>query len=388
MNLARVFLVTSLFSMLALVACQSAAPSSPPAPTAAAASTPVSAATVSSTAAGSIPTRPAATVTGTQTSAPEPQAKPAAASSTSEPTTLIASYSELTPINLPTWIAKEQGFFDKNGLNVDIRLLESSLGVSALLAGDEQFAAMGGSETLAAVLNGADLVVLACFSPVYPYKLEVASSIKTAQDLKGKKLGISRFGSSSDSATRAALKQLGLDPEKDVTLVQVGSLAARTAALLSGALDGAVDALPDTLNLEAHGFHPLLDLAAQELPAVNNVLVTTGAFATNNATITQKYVDAIVQGVARAKSDKSLSIQLTQKYLGDRGGDANAVAAAYDYDIGEVMKIPPIVKPQQFKDALSQLATKNAKAKDFDVGSIIDNTFVESAVARGLGNTN
>jgi ABC-type nitrate/sulfonate/bicarbonate transport system substrate-binding protein len=312
---------------------------------------------------------------------------PTAPSTTATPAALSVSYSELTPINMALWIADDQGFFKNNGLQVDTRYLESSLGVSALLAGEEQFAAMGGSETLAAVLNGADLEALASFSPVYPYKLEVAASINSAADLKGKKLGVSRFGSSSDSATRAALRELGLNADTDVTLVQVGSLADRTAALLNGSLDGAVDGLPDTLILEAHGLHPLVDLAGEHLPAVNNLLITRKSWASTHKAVTQAYVDSIVQGIARAKSDKPLSLQLMQKYLQDRSGDATQMSAAYDYDIGEVMRIPPVVEPGQFRDAQTQLAATAPAASDFDVQSIIDNSYVNDAIARGLGNT-
>src|SRR5579864_6218810 len=302
-----------------------------------------------------------------------------AASATTAPTSLTVSYSELTPINMALWIADDQGYFKSNGLDVQMHYLESSLGVSALLAGDEQFASMGGSETLAAVLNGADLEALASFSPVYPYKLEVAAGINSAADLKGKKLGISRFGSSSDSATRAALRELGLNADTDVTLVQVGSLADRTAALLNGSLDGAVDGLPDTLILEAHGLHPLVDLAAEHLPAVNNLLITRKSWAVAHRSETQAYVDAIVQGIARAKADKALALQLMQKYLQDRSGDATQMSAAYDYDIGEVMRIPPVVEPSQFADAKAQLAASTPAASDFDVQSIIDNSFVNDA---------
>jgi len=267
---------------------------------------------------------------------------------------------------------------------VDTRYLESSLGVSALIANEIQFASMGGSETLAAVANGADLEVLASFSPVYPYKLEVNSNIQAAQDLKGKKLGVSRFGSSSDVASRAALRELGLS-DTDVTFVQVGSLADRTAALLNGNLDGAVTGVPDTLVLEEHGFHPLLDLAAEQAPAVNNVLVARKSWVNAHHDVTQAYVDTIVEGIALAKSDKPLALSLITKYLQDRAGNDAQMSAAYDYDIGEVIKLPPVIKPEQFKDALGMLESANSKVTDFDLSTVIDDSFVENAAARGVG---
>jgi NitT/TauT family transport system substrate-binding protein len=259
--------------------------------------------------------------------------------------------------------------------------------VGALLSDEVKFAAMGGSETLAAAVNGADLTVLATLSPYYPYRLEVKDSIKTASDLKGKKLGISRIGSSSDSATRAALKMLGLNADTDVEFVQVGSLAARTAALLSGQLDGGVDGLPDWINLEAHGFHPLLDLAAAKLPAVNNTLVARRAWVRENKHTAQQYVDSIVQGIARAKADEPLSIKLTQQFLKDRSGERSALEATYDLTIKQIMQIPPVTTAAMFQDSLTQLATKTSKAKSYDINQLIDNSFVKDAAKRGIGKT-
>src|ERR1051326_4377885 len=367
-----------------------APPTSPPAAPTLAAPAPT---TVPAPAATVAPAAPAAPAT-VAPAAPPPTVAPAAPAATVAPATsheaaphLIVSYSELTPINMALWIADDQGLFKKHGLTVDTRYLESSLGVSALLAGEIQFASMGGSETLAAVANGADLEVLAPFSPVYPYKLEVNSSINSAQDLTGKKLGVSRFGSSSDIATRAALRDLGV-PDSDVSFVQVGSLAARTAALLNGNLDGAVTGLPDTLILEEQGFHPLLDMAAEQIPAVNNVLVSRKSWVTAHHDTTQAYVDAVIEGIARAKADKPLALQLISKYLQDRAGNDEQASAAYDFDMGEVLRVPPVIKADQFKDAVALVAAADpAKMSDFDISSVIDDSFVEDAAARGIGMT-
>ncbi len=355
--------VVGLVCVLVLAACDSAAPPQSRSP-------------------ASSQSPPLASASAPTTSAADSGARPAQSGPASR---LTASYSELTPINLPMWIGKEAGLFQKRGLDVDILLIESSLGVGALLSGQVHFAAMGGSETLAAIVNGADFAVLASLSPVYPYQLQVASYIKSPQDLKGKKLGVSRFGSSSDSATRAALRRFGLKPDEDVTIVQVGSLAARTAAMLSGALDGGVAALPDTFALEAKGFHTLLDLAAERLPAVNNTLVVSRPWMAANRDTTQKFVDTTVEGIARAKKDKPLALDLMRKYLKERGEDPKALEATYDFDVGEVLQIPPVTKPEQFNDALGQLSAQVPKAKGFDVNTIIDNSFVLNAVGQGLG---
>lgn len=309
----------------------------------------------------------------------KPSGSAAASIAPAPPGTLLTSYSELTAINAPLWLAVDAGLFKKEGLQVEARLIESSLGVGALLSDEVKFAAMGGSESLAAAVNGADLVALATLSPVYPYKLEVRNSIKSPEDLKGKKLGISRIGSSSDSATRAALRKLGLNPDTDVTLVQVGSLAARMAALFSGNLDGAVAALPDTLKIEAQGYHPIIDLAAQRLPAVNNTLVARRGWVNSHKEETQKYVNGVVDGIRLAKSDKAQTVEVMKKYLKQRSGDERALDATYEFYVNQVFQIPPVSSAELFHDALEQLSRKEAKAKNFDVNSIIDNSFAKKA---------
>lgn len=327
-----------------------------------------------------------ATAAPRSTAAPPASMGAAATIAPAAPGTIVTSYSEISPNDIPLWVALDGGAFKQNGLDVDARLVESSLGIGALLSGEVKFAAMGGSETLAAAVGGADLSVLAAIAGVYAYKLEVSPAIKSAQDLKGKKLGISRIGSSSDLGTRAALKKLGLEPDKDVQLVQIGSLAARVAALLSGALDGAVSGLPDNLELEAHGFHPLLDLAQEHLPNVNNTLVARKAWVATNKPTAQRFVDSLVEGIARTKNDKAFALAVMKKYFKERGSDEHALEVTYDFSANEVFHIPPLTTLEQFQDSINELSKSEPKAKAFDVKPLIDNTFVESAAARGVGN--
>jgi ABC-type nitrate/sulfonate/bicarbonate transport system substrate-binding protein len=327
---------------------------------------------------------------GSATPSPTAAASKPAATAAAPPAsiaagTIVASFSEISPNDIPLWVAQDGGAFKQHGLTVDARLVESSLGVGALLSGETKFAAMGGSETFAAAVGGADLTVLAAIAGVYAYKLEVSPAIKSGQDLKGKKLGISRIGSSSDLGTKAALKKLGLEYGKDVELVQIGSLAARVAALYSGALDGAVSGLPDNIELEAHGFHPLLDLAQERLPSVNNTLVARKAWVVANKATTQGFVDALIEGIARTQKDKAFTLGVMAKYFKDRGNDKSALEATYDFSAAEVFHNPPLTTKEQFKDSVDELGQSEPKAKTFDLNSLIDNSFVEDAAKRGVG---
>ena len=117
--------------------------------------------------------------------------------------------------------------------------------------------------------------MVASLTPLYPYVLEVQGNIKTGADLKGAKIGITQFGSTIDAATRVALKQLGLSAN-DVTLLQLTSISARTEALLNNAIQAGLSSPPDSLLLEAHGLHVLVDLAELKAPASSVLLGARG----------------------------------------------------------------------------------------------------------------
>src|SRR5205814_2502862 len=136
-----------------------------------------------------------------------------------------------------------------------------------------------------------DFVVLAITSPVSQFVFEVAQDIKGPADLKGKRLGISTIGSSSDISLRVALKLLGLDPDKDVNITAVGSTSNRLAALLSGQIQGAMELPLDTPKLEANGFHRLIDLGELKHPAVGQGIVAQRAYVSAHKDIVQKYID-------------------------------------------------------------------------------------------------
>src|SRR5947208_1930916 len=139
---------------------------------------------------------PAASASATQVNA-KPSTEVASVAP-GKPGQIVVAYSETLPGHAPLWAAKDGGIFEKNGLDIEPRLIESSLSIGALISGQAQLAQVGGSESLAAAVEGGDLKVLGIMGAVYSFKLEVAADIRKPEDLKGKKVGISRIGSSSD----------------------------------------------------------------------------------------------------------------------------------------------------------------------------------------------
>ena len=306
-----------------------------------------------------------------------------AATPSAPPAKLVVVYGSINGDDLPTWIAKEAGIFSRNGLDVDLQLVSSSsAAMAAVVSGNADVAQTGGSDAVSAVVGGADVVVLAVTSPVYSYVFEVAASIKTTDDLKGKKVGVSSVGSSADVGVRVALRKVGLDPDKDVGILAAGDVPSRTAAMISGAIQGTVVNPPETLALERAGFHPLLDLAALKLPAVLQSSIVKRSLTKDRAPVAQRYVDSLVQAIAYMKANKTFTVGVLKKYF--KSEDEAAMSATYDFFTTEVVAALPAPRPELFADAIAVLAAKNDKVKGFDAARIVDDSFVASAAKRGL----
>ncbi len=364
--------VTVLSLALLLAACggEAAAPaSSSPATPASAAAKPASA--PASTAASA---KPAASAS----------AKPAASGSAQATTSgkLQTAFSEIYNGQVPIWVAQDAGLFKQAGLDVDQTYIASSNVIAAIISGQVPIAQGGGPEALSAAANGADLMFIGNVVPVYPYILYVSKDVNSVADLKGKKLGVSSHGSASDIATRVALKKEGIDPDKDVNIVTVGSSTNRTAALQSGAIQGGMDQPPSSYKLEQQGLHPLIDMASLKLPTVNNGIIVQASWLKSHKAEAQKYMDGVVQGVARAKKDRAYAAQELAKYMKLDNNDD--IKRAIDYGAANLWASQPTIKKEDFADAVAVLSATNPKVKDFDVSKILDNSFVESAVQRGL----
>ena len=299
-------------------------------------------------------------------------------------TKVVAAYSNISADDWIPWYAFEKGIFKDNGLDVDLQSINGGAQTSAaLLANQIQIGQFGGSEALSANAGGADLVIVANLAPVYPYKLYVQKGITSIQQLKGKKVGVSNAGGSSDIATRAALKAAGLDPDKDVTIVAVGSHANRTAALLAGSIDAGVDDPPEDLELVKAGLTPLVDLAGQKLPAANTGVIMQRTFLSANKDTVQAYVDSLTIARFKMKSDKAGAVAVLGKYF--KLDNQEALNGAYDFFMNEVTV--PYLFPDvtQFKDAVDILGKTNDKIKTVDIAKMLDRSFMQSAQDRKLG---
>lgn len=307
-----------------------------------------------------------------------------AASASATPTSLSVSYSEIIPDELAPWSAADGGYFAKNGLDVTLQYIASATGLPALLSGQVQIAQLGGSDVLNAAAAGGDIVIVANLVPVFPYVFMAPNSIQSLADLKGKKVGVSKFGGSADIATRSGLQKNGVDPTRDVTIVETGSAANRVAALRGGAIQGGVSQPPESTLLQQQNFHVLFDLAKEKLPATNTVVATTGAYLRAHKKVIQDYIDSLIQALARIRRDEPFTDQVLIKWE-KVNNDAAILKDTYNFYVKEIFPQYPTPRPEQYQAAIDVLKVNNSKLVDFKVSKILDASFVKSAQDRKVG---
>ena len=199
------------------------------------------------------------------------------------------------------WVARDQGFFAKHGLDVEIVPIRGDTqGVQALLAGGVQLLLGGPSGGLAAHAAGADVVNIATLGPSMPYVLVVRPEVQRPEDLKGKRMGVSGTGlSSSRAAVMVALRSFGLDPVRDVTLIPSGTSSERVAAVVAGSIHATVLSTGQRARVERLAqegrLRVLADLSELPLPWDHDVVMTTRRFIDSNRPVVLAFLKALVE---------------------------------------------------------------------------------------------
>jgi NitT/TauT family transport system substrate-binding protein len=284
-------------------------------------------------------------------------------------TKLNVGYVGINSDNVIAFIAKESGIFAKNGL--DVQLIYFGGGTTAtmsLVAGETPITQTAGPGVVNAVLAGADAVMIAGGVTTLDYWLLSRPEVKTAEQLKGGAVAISRFGSASDFIVRYALQRIGLVPVKEVAILQVGALPERLAAMETKRVQATVLAPPAMYMAQKRGFNILADVAALGLAYQATGVGTTKKFIREHADIVRRYVKAQVEAVHRFKTDRELSIRVLSKYLSVKEKDI--LDKTYEGAIAE-NKLPAKQYPtlEGIKTILEPLKNdpkaKAAKPEDF-----------------------
>jgi NitT/TauT family transport system substrate-binding protein len=221
-------------------------------------------------------------------------------SASAQPQKLIplrVGYDGYSMTTAPMNYAVQKGIFKKYGLDVTIAYIDAGTTLSqAVVGGSLNIAQNGYTPAAAAAVQGADVVFIGGISNQLPFQLVVKGNIKSAADLRGKKIAISRYGSSSDIAATYVLQNLGLK-RSDVVLLQLGGEGTRTAAMLSGQIDGSLEQYPRTGELEEKGYRVLVDCLKIAVDYPNTSYVSTRVFVSKNPDIVKRFIMGISDGI-------------------------------------------------------------------------------------------
>jgi len=288
----------------------------------------------------------------------------------------------ITPSNAPVIAAADGGYFKKQGLDGKPLVMSgSTTALAAMLSGDVGFINVAGSGLINAYLGGRDAVMISGLVNFAPYDLIVAKGINTIEDLKGKKVGIARFGGSADFLARYGLEKHGIKPGRDVTILQTGGNAERLSAVSQGAIQATLLEQGFAYQAKKAGFRSLLDFATIGLDYQHSGIATTKSFIAKNRDLVIGFLKALIEATNRYKNDRSFGITVLEKHL--RISDLDTLQATYEYYAPKVGAVP-YVNLKGMKFLLDTTAESNPKAKNIKPEEIGDNTLLREIEASGF----
>lgn len=292
-------------------------------------------------------------------------------------------YAGMSGNQAPGWAALDGGFFRKYGLDVElIHTVGGADAVKALASGEAQFGQVSGLPVLDGILQGVNIVILAGLLNTMNYQFIVGKEIKRPEQLKGKAVAVSRFGSSSDFATRYALERYGLVPQKDVAILEIGTQPERFAALGSGRIHGVMLEVPLTLKAKEMGYPVLTDLQSLGLEYQATVLAATQATVKTRPDLVRKVLSAYLEGIHYFKSHRTEGLAILQKRL--QTNDAEALKETYE-SIGLAL-IPekPYPTLRGIRTMLRELSAQIPKAQTARPEQFVNTTFLRELDSSGF----
>lgn len=270
----------------------------------------------------------------------------------------------------PLFVAKEAGLFEKYGLSAELLYLQGIQITQVHVAKQIDFTVTGSPLPLQAAVEGVDLVLVASSIDKFIYKLIALPSIAAPADLKGKTIGITRFGSLPDVAIRLLLNKWNINPDKEVKLVQVGRMSDMVVALLAKKIDAGVISDPTSFMAEKLGMKRLLDLADTEFEFANVAVVVSRSYLKSNRDMALRFLKAYVEGTRQFLTDRALGIKALRKYAGS--DDAEILGKTYDLFAAKYIKKNPTLSLKGVETALAMIAERNPKAKNRRAEEFVD----------------
>lgn len=282
----------------------------------------------------------------------------------------------------PLFATKEANLFEKYGFEPEMIYVQGVQLIAVQVAGQLDFSSVSGLVFLQASVEGSDLILLASSNDSQPMKLMVHSGITGPKDLKGKTIAVTRFGSLTDLLLRPVLKNWGLEPQKDVKLLQIGRLPDMVLAIAQKKVDGGVISFPNSLQAEKMGVKTLLDFADSGLDIPSTTVVASRKYANAHRDTVLRFLKAYIEGTRRLLTDRELGIRALKKFGGVN--DRELLTATYDLFTSRYTKKVPKINPKTVETALNLLAEGNPKAKGRKAEEFMDTSFMDELEATGF----
>ena len=292
-------------------------------------------------------------------------------------------YSAIGGSQASFWIPYEAGIFRKHGLDVELLYVAGGgRAAQVVQSGEVPIGVFTGGAVINSNLAGGDLVMIASSMNVMTFVVMTRPEIRRAEDLKGKKIGISRFGSATDFGLRYVEEQWPVKRQRDFAVIQVGGVSDVYNALRAGALDAAVINAELAILARREGYRELADIAKMGINFPTSSVITTRAFIKRNENTVRKFIRAFVEGVHFGKTQKAFSINVMKKYL--RSSDASMFNELYDLYIVQNIPRIPRPSPEALKTVLDQMAETDPRAANLKPEQFIDARFFQELEKEGF----
>jgi NitT/TauT family transport system substrate-binding protein len=290
-------------------------------------------------------------------------------------------YAALVAGQIAVWIAKDGGYLSKHGIEAELIYIPATTATQALIAGEIQLAQVTGVSTAGAILSGADVRIIASVQNKLAGSIYARPEIKSPEDLKGKRLGVSRFGALSDTAAAIFLERYGLKRGTDVAVIQMGGLPEVITALERGAIQAGFANPPQTSRARRLGMKELFDLNTLGLELQQTCVTVTTKYLRERRPVVKSFVQAYAEGLHRFMTDRDFSIQVMKKYL--RMDDKELLDEAYAFYSERLEKIPyPTTKGIKF--ILDEMAEKHPQASKTTPESFVDLSLLQELEQSGF----
>jgi NitT/TauT family transport system substrate-binding protein len=279
---------------------------------------------------------------------------------------------------LPTWVAQDSGYFNREGVPVEqIYIRGGPQTFSALIGGDVHIVQVYSAPVLSARFTGADAVIIAGLVNQPVFSVVTAGGIDRTEDLRGKRIGITTFGSATDLALRLALKKWGLKADTEVSLLQMRGVPEILGALQAKAIDAGVLSPPTNMVAIKAGFKELSYLPQAGISFQHTTLTTTRRYLDRNRATLLKVLRAYAAAIERIKADKAFTMKTISKHM--RTTDSEVLEYSYNAAV-PLFKAPPYPTLEGIQSTLDFLAEKEPKAKQAQPKDFVDTSLLDEMV--------